>query len=360
MLELDGSEGGGQLLRTALSLSAVTGTPFEMTGIRGARPNPGLRHQHLAAVEALATVADADVAEPGVADGDAAETDVADADSDDADETDEPAEPAVGTETLTVDPAEPTGGEYAVDVGTAGSVTLILDAVLPLATALERPLSLTVTGGTDVKWSPPLDYFRHVKLPLLREHGLQAAVEVDRRGFYPAGGGEVTLYLAPSELDPIEVDPALTGARVYSVAAASLAERDVADRQAEAAVDELAAAGVAVTERRVTYTDAASAGSAVVVRLDGPPAGFTGLGEQGTPSEAVAAEAVEAALAFRDGPGAVDAHMADQLVPYLALAGGAVRIPRVTDHVATCVELVRAFGYDVTVEELADGAVLRG
>jgi RNA 3'-terminal phosphate cyclase (ATP) len=146
MLDLDGSEGGGQLLRTALSLSAVETTPFRMTGVRGSRPEPGLMPQHLTAVETVAAVTDAEVT--------GAE---------------------LGSEELTFEPGLPTGGDYEADVGTAGSVTLLFDALLPVSVAVEAPLAVRARGGTDVQWSPPLDYARLVKLPLLRRRGSTTA-----------------------------------------------------------------------------------------------------------------------------------------------------------------------------------------
>lgn len=339
MLELDGSAGGGQLVRTALSLSALTGTPFEMEDVRGNRPTPGLGAQHLAAVQAVAAITGADV-EAG--DGEA---------------------PEVGTGELAFVPGTVESGEYAIDVGTAGSVTLVIDAVLPLATALDDPLRLTVRGGTDVQWSPPLDYHRFVKLPLLRRYGLQAALEVDRRGFYPAGGGAVTLHLAPSTFSQVvpSEDEIHETARVHSIASDDLASNEVADRQAAAAADLLEAAGLAVVERTASYGTTRSTGSAVLVVLvgdDGVPTGFSALGERGKPAADVAEGAAEAALAFRSEPGVVDPHMADQLVPYLALAGGEVVVSRVTDHVETVAALVEAFGFEASLDRRGDGAVL--
>lgn len=333
MLELDGSGGGGQLVRTALSLSALTGTPFEMTDVRGARPEPGLRPQHLAAVETLAAITDAEVA--------GAEQ---------------------GSEELTFEPDRLRGGEYEALIETAGSVTLLFDALLPLAVGLDEPLAVRATGGTDVKWSPPVDYLRRVKLPLLRPHGFHATVDLLRRGFYPKGGGDATLRLAPASPSALALTERgeLAGARVYSVSSAGLADSDVAERQADEAARLLSEAGVDVLERSATYAAADSDGTAVVVRLDFADslAGFDALGEPGKPSEAVAGEAVAAALSFREGPGAVDRHLADQLVVPLALAGGQVSVPGVTDHVETCVDLVGAFGYDVTLEPGTDGATL--
>ncbi|WP_380674314.1 RNA 3'-terminal phosphate cyclase [Salinigranum sp. GCM10025319] len=167
-LDLDGSDGGGQLLRTALTLACLSERAFEMTGIRADRPTSGVRPQHLACVEAAATLTEATV------EGD-----------------------AVGSETLTFRPTRPPKGDTSVDVGTAGSVALVFDTVLPLAVGLDAPVSVTATGGTDVKWAPTFDYLRRVKLPLLARYGLAAAVDLHRRGFYPVGGGEATLHVAP-------------------------------------------------------------------------------------------------------------------------------------------------------------------
>lgn len=333
MLELDGSAGGGQLVRTALALSALTGEPFRMEKVRGARPEPGIRPQHAAAVRAAAAACDARV---------------------------EGAE--VGSDEFTFEPGAPEGGEIEVDVGTAGSATLVCDTVLPLATCIDEPLALAVAGGTDVKWAPPADYYRRVKLPLLARFGLDAEFAVDRRGFYPDGGGEVALRLRPSSLSPpdLRARGAFEGARVYSVAATDLEDAEVAQRQAEAAAEGLAEAGLAVREQSATYAEADCPGSALVVRAEYERAlaGFDALGERGKPSEAVAGDAVADALAFHAGDAAVDDHAADQLLVFLAQAGGRVAVRRVTDHVATSLDLLAAFGFDLETDERDDGTVL--
>jgi RNA 3'-terminal phosphate cyclase (ATP) len=332
MHEIDGSAGGGGLLRSALALSAVAGEPVRLTGIRGARPEPGLKPQHLAVVDLLTEVTDADTSAY-----------------------------ASGTETLTFRPGSAAAGSYRVDVGTAGSVPLLFDAVLPLAAALGDPLTVTATGGTDVPFSPTSAHYRRTKLGLLRSHGLGAAVDLDRPGFYPAGGGRATLRLFPSSLSALELAERgdLEGARVDSLAAEALADAAVADRQADAAVDRLEDAGVPVLERTVRYAPADSPGSAVALTLEYERgrAGFDALGERGKPSEAVAGEAVDAALSFRDSTAAVDRHTADQLLPFLALAGGRLRAPAVTDHVETGRRLLGAFGHGLSVTE-EEGSVL--
>ena len=334
MLDLDGTDGGGQLVRSALTCSLLTGVGFELAGVRGDRPTPGLKPQHLAAVDLAAAIGDATVA--------GAELE---------------------SESLRFDPGSPTAGEYAVDIGTAGSVTLLCDVVLPLAVRLDDPLTVTVTGGTDVEWSPPLDYLRHVKLPLLRQRGWNVTLEVERRGFYSVGGGELTLSLAPSTPRPFDLTERgdRVGASVYAVESEHLAEADVADRLASQASEGLRAGGWSVDAATETVASD-SPGAVVVARLgyEEGVAGVSALGEKGVPAEDVADRAVEAATSFESGPGAVDAHLADQLVLPVALVGGRVRSPEVTAHVETNVDLVRAFGFDVRVGDRVHGAVLRG
>ncbi|WP_435552830.1 RNA 3'-terminal phosphate cyclase [Natrinema sp. CGMCC1.2065] len=329
--ELDGANAGGQFVRTALALSVLTDEPIRLENVRGDRPTPGLRHQHLAVLETMAEICDADVS--------GAE---------------------LGAETVAFDPGIEgdgglEGGEYAVDIGTAGSATLLCNAVLPLATVLESPLSVTITGGTDVAWSPPLDYLRRVKLPLVRRFGLEATCEVDRRGFYPEGGGEVTLRLEPSALEPIEIVErgALEALHLYSTESESLADRDVAHRQAEGALERLDRDDLELLERREIAADSPSPGSALVLRIDHGTgiAGFSALGERGKPAERVGEDAADAANRFLEGAAPVDRHMADQLLGFLALAGGRIRIPTVTDHVETRRALLEAFGAAIDLED---------
>ncbi|WP_049889363.1 RNA 3'-terminal phosphate cyclase, partial [Natronolimnohabitans innermongolicus] len=366
-LELDGSNAGGQFVRTALTLSVLENQPIRIEGVRGDRSTPGLRHQHLAVLETLAAICDADVS--------GAE---------------------LGSDTVSFDPAleetpEATGwrgrgrgslpgGEYDVDIGTAGSATLLFDALLPLATVLESELSVTVTGGTDVPFAPPLDYSRYVKLPLLRRYGLEADYEVERRGFVPDGGGRVTLTLAPSTLEPIELTERgpLEGVRIYSTESESLADRDVAHRQAEGALERLALeeAGIDLEERREVSAASPSPGSAIVIRVDHETgvAGFSALGERGKPAERVGEDAADAANRFlgvgsatgsadergsQPQPSPVDRHMADQFLVFLALAGGRVRVPAVTDHVASSRRLLETFGAAMALEAVAGDATIR-
>lgn len=329
-LVVDGRDGGGQILRTALSLATLTGTAVRVDGVRGSRPEPGLKPQHLAAVELLARLSDAETA--------GAE---------------------LGSETVTFRPGDARHTPLSARVPTAGSVTLLFDAVLPVAATYDEPLELTATGGTDVKWAPTVEYYRSVKRPLLAAAGLVTDVERGAAGFYPAGGGEATLRVMPSALAPLEIRRRgpLDRVAVYSTASEDLAEAEVADRQADHARDRLAEAGLAPDVRRVEYVESRSPGSSLLVcgvhertRL-----GASALGERGVTSETVADRAVDRFTDIEAGPGAVDPHMADQLMVVLALVGGRVRIPTVTDHVETNLRVLRAFGCDVRLAETPDG-----
>ncbi|KTG29717.1 RNA 3'-terminal phosphate cyclase [Haloferax profundi] len=334
MLHLDGGAGGGQLVRTALSLSLVTGEAFEMENIRGTRSPPGLKAQHVACVSVAESVADADV-DGGVE----------------------------GSETLRFDPGTVTSSPVDVSVGTAGSTTLVSETLLPVAVALDDPLTLTVSGGTDVRWSPPADYLRYVKRPLCSRFGVSFDVAVNRRGFYPAGGGQLTVRIDPSDPDPLDFRsrPPLDALDVYSVASDALAEASVADRQVEGVRDALADAGIDVPIRpSVTYTESTSPGTAVVLaaRCGDVVAGFDAYGERGVPAETIGSRAAEVFTEWYRGDAPLDRHMADQLLVWVALAGGRIRIPAVTEHVQTNLDVIRAFGYDIDVREADDGVLV--
>ena len=330
MLELDGGDAGGGFIRSALGFAALENRPIRIENVRGGRPTPGLRPQHLGVLEVFAEICRADVTGA-----------------------------SVGAETITFEPAVDdgiAGGRFRVEIPTAGSATLVVNALLPLAMELRSGLSVTVTGGTDVKWSPPVDYLRDVTLSLFRDHGLQAALEVDRRGFYPVGGGSVTLHLGPSDVRPFDLGARgdVTGVHLSSTESASLADRDVATRQLDAAVDHLEREweSLAVRSKTARTVETDSPGSAIVCRLDvdGGWAATSALGERGMPAERVGERAAAGTLEISERKAAVDRHLADQVLVVLARAGGTVRIPALTDHVESGLSLASEFGYELTVD----------
>lgn len=335
MLDIDGSTGGGQVLRSALALAVIDDQPVRISGIRANRPTPGLKSQHLAVVETLADISNASV--------DGAEQ---------------------GGDTTEFAPGNPTGGHVSTDIGTAGSISLLFDAVLGLAVRLDDPLAVTATGGTEVKWSPPLLSHQRTKLSRCRQFGLHAAIDRHRTGFYPAGGGRATLHLAPASLSRLSLDErgALRGARIYSLESADLADTEVARRQAETARDSLAEHGMNVRATETRSAVAESTGSALVVELeyDNSRASFDALGERGRPAEEVAGAVVTDALDFHDSSAVVDRHLADQLLLFLALAGGDMQISKLTDHVEAHLSLLETFGYGLSVDHVGDAVRIAG
>lgn len=330
MLRIDGSAGGGQLLRWAIAMAAVRDVPVTVENVRGARDTPGLRPQHVAAVEAVAELTNASVA--GV---------------------------SAGSETVEFQPGPLDGETVSVDVGTAGSIALVFDTVLPLSMTTGKALELTVTGGTDVKWSPPIDYHRFVKLPVLESMGVHAAISVDRRGFYPAGGGKATLKIRPGSPERFELTERgeLQGVQIHSIATDDLQDPEVADRQASAASEMISAEFDTAIETNVAYVSAHSTGSSllVVANYETTRAGFSALGEPGKPAETVAKEAVDSFRDFESSRAAVEPHLADQLLPFLAEPGGTITTPRSTDHIETATKLLGEFGYRFDVRETRVG-----
>ena len=337
ILRVDGAqgEGGGQVLRTALALSAIRGMPVEVHSIRARRKNPGLQAQHLTVVSALARICGAEV------DG-----------------------AALGSRELRFVPGPIQGGEYHFDVGTAGSTALVLQAILlPLALA-PGPSRVVLTGGTHVPWSPSVHYVREVWFPVLGEMGVSADLELLRWGFYPKGGGRVRVAIeGGARLHPSTLVSRQGAVRLRGLSVVANLPRGIAERQRDQALRRLEGEG-RQADITLVEAEAAGAGSFLILVADagGVPAGFSAVGERGKPAERVADEAVDPLFGFLKGDAACDPHLADQLILPMALAGGTSRLTtsRVTPHLLTTVQLVRqALGCPVEVggEEGSPGHV---
>ncbi|MGD8794160.1 MAG: RNA 3'-terminal phosphate cyclase [Anaerolineae bacterium] len=329
MLIIDGSygEGGGQVLRTSLALSAITGRPVRIEKIRAGRRKPGLRPQHLTGVRAAARVCDAEV--QGA---------------------------KLNTQEVTFAPrSAPRAGKYTFDVaqvakgGSAGSTSLIFQTVLlPLALAEGRS-QLSLRGGTHVAWSPPYDYIKRVYLPLLARAGVEAKVNLRKWGWYPIGGGEVQATVqgrGVATLQALDLRARGERLRVRGLSASSNLPKHIRVRQEKAALQALRSNGV---NARVDVTDADAKGTGTVVFLwadfENALAGFTSLGERGKPAERVAGEAAQELIAFLHGDAALDRHLADQVVLPLALAQGRSHLTTeaVTGHLLTNAWVVNLF-----------------
>lgn len=331
LLEIDGSmgEGGGSVLRIALALAAVRGRPVRVHHIRVKRKKPGLQPQHLRAVEALAEVSGGRV---------------------------EGAE--LHSTEVTFEPGRISGGRYRFEIGTAGSTTLVLQALLlPLAFA-SGPAEVEVTGGTDNPLAPPVDYLKHVTFPLLSRMGYSVELECQRRGHYPKGGGRVVVRTRPVErLLPLRLTEAGRVERVEGISHCVGLPPHVATRQAHAAKLLLLRAGYGARIRvEVPEGPHPGPGSGIVLwalTSGGGILGSSSLGKPGKPAERVGREAAGLLLEELRTGHAVDRHLTDQLIPYLALAEGRSEIwsTHLTLHALTNAELVeRMLGVRFAVE----------
>ncbi|MHB9130702.1 MAG: RNA 3'-terminal phosphate cyclase [Armatimonadota bacterium] len=331
-ISIDGSygEGGGQIIRTALSLAAITGTPVEISNVRLGRQKPGLQPQHLMAVQAAAAICGAEVTGA-----------------------------AVGSMRLTFTPgATPQPGSYRFDIGTAGATTLVVQTVLlPLALA-GMPSRVTVTGGTHVPHAPGCEYLEGIYLPTLCRAGLHARLSCARFGFYPRGGGEISAQIDPSSLQPVDLTERgkLRSLRAYIITSGLPAH--VGERGGAAVETFMKGIGRPVTiEQRDLPSNGPGAAVILAAQCEGGHAGFTAMGERGKPMERVAEEACEDFLRWWKSGAAVDEHLADQLVLPTALAGGESRwtTPTLTDHLHTVLWTTQHFlPIEWTISELGE------
>jgi RNA 3'-terminal phosphate cyclase (ATP) len=321
MITIDGSfgEGGGQILRTALALSLVTGKPFRIENIRAGRKNPGLLRQHLTAVNAAATIGQTEVTGANI-----------------------------GSSQLTFAPSKIAPGQYTFAVGTAGSTTLVLQTILPALLIADGQTQLTIEGGTHNPFAPPFDFLAKAFLPLLSRIGMNVTAKLDRYGFYPAGGGKMEITIIPIgpsgkfsrlELDGRGVIRNRRGRAILANLPAKIGERELATIKRK-----LSWPHEYLTVEHVG--DSYSPGNVVIIELesDNLTEVFTGFGEKGRPAEEVAEQAVQHARRYLASDVAAGEYLADQLLVPLAIGGGGsfTTFPP-SRHTTTNIEIIRMF-----------------
>ncbi len=307
LIEIDGSygEGGGQILRSAIAVSAITGRGVSIRNIRKNRPRPGLGIQHIKSIELAGRMVDAGI--EGL---------------------------DIGSTSITFVPDKIRGGEYSLDLGTAGSISLVLQSVTPIAAYAPSTVTLHITGGTDVRWSPTIDYFKNITLPALRSFGFKGELRLETRGFFPVGGGRVTAVIEPARLHGITIE-APAAPSVRGVSASSRLPPHVARRQAESARKYLDGMGIEVSGIDIDVRNDRSTGSSITLF-----SGFLGgsaLGERGVPAEKVGAEAAAIIANEIESGAAVDPYLCDQLITFMALSEGpsVITTGSVTSHAVT-------------------------
>ncbi|HZS45583.1 MAG TPA: RNA 3'-terminal phosphate cyclase [Blastocatellia bacterium] len=328
MITIDGSygEGGGQILRTSLALSLVTGKPFRIEKIRAGRKNPGLLRQHLTCVQAAKEIGQADTS------GD-----------------------ALGSTHLTFVPAAIKPGDYAFAIGTAGSTTLVLQTVLPALMIADGNSSLILEGGTHNPFSPPFDFLRSAFLPILKRMGASVESMLVRPGFYPAGGGEIHFKIAPAtKLEPIDLTQRGEIVARYGRAIVASLPKKIGERE------------IAVLGRKLSWNkewlsvetldNSRGPGNIVLAEIlsENVTDVFTGFGERGVPAEAVAEKAVQSARRYLAAEVAVGEYLADQLLLPMALAGaGAFTTLPLSRHSMTNIDIIKHFlDVDIAVSSI--------
>ncbi|MDJ0705732.1 MAG: RNA 3'-terminal phosphate cyclase [Leptolyngbyaceae cyanobacterium MO_188.B28] len=314
-------EGGGQILRSTLALSILTGKPVRIVNIRAGRDKPGLRPQHLTGVQAGAALSDATVT--------GAE---------------------VNSLTLTFQPHRLKSGHFHFDIGTAGAVTLVLQALLPPLCWASRECRLTLKGGTHVPWSPSFHYLDRVFLPMVRPMGLSAEMTLRRAGWYPKGGGEITGKISPvskAGLSPRTLTQRGALRRVTVYALSSNLPNHIAQRECQQAVGRLRTSLAFEPDLKILPLPAIGQGTMVMVvgEFEQTRVGFSAMGKIGKRAERVADEAIDQFLEFDRSDATVDRHLADQLLLYLALAEGTSQMATnsLTEHVRTNIWLIEQF-----------------
>ncbi len=325
MIEIDGSfgEGGGQILRTSLSLSMVTGQSFKILHIRKGRKNPGLQPQHLTCVRAAKKIASAEVQ------GD-----------------------VLGSTSLTFQPHSVKAGQYHFNVaeerGSAGSSSLVLQAILlPLSFEKEES-KVTIEGGTHVAWSPPFHYMDRVFSPLISPLGFTFSFHIKRWGWYPKGGGMIEVTIAPYKKQQKFLELHERGAlkEIRGLSVVSHLPLSIAERQRKETIRILS---LRQLDANIHMEEAPSLGAGTFLFLESlferSIAGFTSLGKRGKRAEEVGHEAAQELLFFLNSGSALDPHAADQLIPYLASIGGKhyFSTSNITQHLLTNIWVVRKF-----------------
>jgi RNA 3'-terminal phosphate cyclase (ATP) len=324
MVDLDGShgEGGGQILRTALSLSLLTGRPFRMTSIRANRDKPGLRPQHLKAVEAAALLGHAEVTGA-----------------------------VAGSRVLVFRPGAYSPSDLTVDIGTAGSTSLVLQTLhLPLAMRAESAVRIILTGGTFNPKAPAHSFLEHTWRAYLAAFGLPIALAMPAAGFYPRGGGRLEAWIEPATPRAWIQTSRGSLLRILGIAGVANLRDSVAERLRDRALQRLREDGltapVEIETVRWPSPGQGAALSLIAEYENAIPATFVGLSQRGKPSEEVADLAVDQLLAFEAvGQGAVDPHSADQILLPLSLAEGRsiYTVSEITNHLRTNAATIISF-----------------
>jgi RNA 3'-terminal phosphate cyclase (ATP) len=331
MLHIDGSygEGGGQIVRTAVSLSVLTDTSIKVSRIRSNRPNPGLRPQHHLALSIMKTLSHAKTT--GL---------------------------YVGSSEITFEPGERKAGSFEFDIGTAGSMTLVFQTILLGMLYTDERVHVRLHGGSDVRWSPSWDYFTQVFLPVIREMGVVVSAELVKRGYYPKGGGtaEITIEPFSGRLSPIEFTFFHPTQLFGQVHLCNLPDH-IAKRMKQSVMKQAVNEGVNCTihtDRVESLSD--GVGITLWTKDLGGKLGVAALGEKKISAETVGGKAIESILADIKSNATVDLHLSDQILPFMPHADGSsvYKVRKITGHCKTNAWVLKQFYPDLNCSFIED------
>lgn len=339
MIEIDGAqgEGGGQIVRSSLALSLLTGKSFRIFNLRSGRKKPGLKLQHLTAVSAAAEIGNANVI--------GAE---------------------LGSCEIRFEPGKVAPGEFHFSIATAGSINLVLQTVLPALMMADAPSKLTLAGGTHNQLAPPFDFLLHSYLPLLNQMGPQVEMKLNRHGFYPAGGGEFEATVDPDQnMSGLQIRERgkLIRRRVRSIVSSLPIE--IAERETKRVVRKMN--WDRTIEEHVDAPNPAGPGNVLFVELEfeNLTTVFSGFGRRGVSAEQVADSVVRAVRSYLKTDAPVGPHLADQLMLPMAIAAefsdakSAFRTGALTQHALTHANILcRFLDVEIAVNEQSDGSTI--
>jgi len=326
MIKIDGSqgEGGGQVLRSALTLSLMTGERLKIFNIRANRSNPGLRHQHLCAVKAAHTIGNGEIVGG-----------------------------KLGSTSLEFQPHKIKPGRYWFNIGTAGATTLVLQTIfLPLSQAAAAS-SLKITGGTHVSWSPSYHYLEMQWLPFMERLGFDAQISLDLAGFYPRGGGQIQGRINPAEvIKPLNIEKRGSLIQIRGISAVANLDRRIAERQRSQVIRRLSDK-YRLNDIRIKQLPSKFKGTIMLLlaEFDKSQCCYFSLGKPGKPAERVADDTINSFESFMTTSGVVDEYLADQLLLPLAFASGtsSFNSPKITNHLITNADVIKKF-IDVKID----------
>ena len=320
MLEIDGSygEGGGQILRNAVGLSTILNKSIKITNIRANRPTPGIKAQHYVVIKSIKEMSDAKTENL-----------------------------EIGSTNLTFIPGKFKEGEYKFDIGTAGSITLVFQALILATLKSEKKFNVILTGGTDVKWSPSWDYFLHVFIPIVKKIGVKVDVELLRRGYYPKGGGEAKITIYPGlKVKPLKLIEEIEFSNIEGIVNIGQLSKNISKRIKHSTIRGLIKnnlqADISIEECKTL-----SPGTGITIWTDSKDIilGSTALGERGISSEEIGKNVVNNILGEINSGSTLDVYAFDQILPYMAIAKGisSCVIKQISNHAQTNMWLIKQF-----------------